>query len=223
MMRSITLLATLTLCHLPALADEEKADAKWDVNAPPGEARTVHIDVSEGTWMSLDVSPDGQTIVFDLLGDIYRLPIAGGEAEAIHSGLSWSIQPRFSPDGREIAFISDAGGGDNIWIMGADGSDPRQLTHEDFRLLNNPWWSPDGQYIAARKHFTTERSLGTGEIWLYHRNGGSGVAVARPRERCDPGQRSGRKRGAGGDGDAGGEGRGAASAVTRRRRGLPAP
>jgi hypothetical protein len=96
MMRSITLLATLTLCHLPALADEEKADAKWDVNALPGEARTVDIDVREGTWMSLDVSPDGQTIVFDLLGDIYRLPIAGGEAEAIHSGLSWSIQPRLA-------------------------------------------------------------------------------------------------------------------------------
>jgi imidazolonepropionase-like amidohydrolase/Tol biopolymer transport system component len=166
------------------LAADEESAPKWDVNALPGEARTVDIDVSEGTWMSLDVSPDGKSIAFDLLGDIYLLPIGGGEARAINSGLSWSMQPRFSPDGSEIAFISDAGGGDNVWIMGADGSAARQLTREDFRLLNNPWWSPDGAWIAARKHFTTARSLGTGEVWLYHRDGGSGVAVVeRPDEK----------------------------------------
>ncbi len=127
--------------------------------------------------MSLDVSPDGKTIAFDMLGDVYTLPIDGGQAKSVHSGLSWSMQPRFSPDGREIAFISDAGGADNVWVMKIDGSDARQLTKEDFRLLNNPYWSPDGNYIAARKHFTTQRSLGTGEIWIYHRNGGGGVAV----------------------------------------------
>jgi imidazolonepropionase-like amidohydrolase/Tol biopolymer transport system component len=160
---------------ITATADEE--EQAWDVATIPGEARTVEIDATSGTWMSLDVSPDGKTIAFDLLGDIYTMPIAGGEAKAVNSGLAWSMQPRFSPDGTEIAFTSDAGGGDNIWIMDADGGNPRQLTKEDFRLLNNPYWSPDGQYIAARKHFTTRRSLGTGEIWLYHRNGGGGVAV----------------------------------------------
>jgi imidazolonepropionase-like amidohydrolase/Tol biopolymer transport system component len=164
-----------------AVADDD--DASWDVNAIPGEARTVNIDTASGSWMSLDVSPDGRTIVFDLLGDIYAVSIDGGTARAINSGLAWSMQPRFSPDGSEIAFTSDAGGGDNIWIMDADGANARQLTKEDFRLLNNPYWSPDGEYIAARKHFTTRRSLGTGEIWLYHRNGGSGVAVVeRPNE-----------------------------------------
>jgi len=160
-----------------AAADEESTDEKWDVNNPPGEAKTISIDTRSGTWMSLDVSPDGKTIAFDLLGDIYVLPMAGGEAHSINSGLAWSIQPRFSPDGSEIAFISDAGGGDNIWIMDRDGGNAHQLTEEDFRLLNNPYWSPDGAYIAARKHFTTQRSLGTGEIWLYHRDGGSGIAV----------------------------------------------
>ena len=168
----------------PLNADEPPAPDDWDVTAPPGESREISIDVTSGTWMSLDVSPDGKTVAFDLLGDIYLLPIEGGPARAIDSGLAWSMQPRFSPDGSEIAFISDAGGGDNIWIMRADGSNPHQLTREDFRLLNNPWWSPDGQYIAARKHFTTERSLGTGEIWLYHRDGGQGVAVVkRPDEK----------------------------------------
>jgi imidazolonepropionase-like amidohydrolase/Tol biopolymer transport system component len=174
----IALLPALFGSSLVAAGEEEP----WDVNAPPGEARSISIDTRTGTWMSLDVSPDGSTIAFDLLGDIYVLPIEGGEARAINSGLSWSMQPRFSPDGSEIAYTSDAGGGDNIWIMQADGSQPRPLTHEDFRLLNNPYWSPDGDYILARKHFTTTRSLGTGEIWMYHRNGGGVALIERPDE-----------------------------------------
>jgi Tol biopolymer transport system component len=181
----IFFLSCALLPGITTAASLEKAtDEEWDVNNPPGEAKTISIDTRSGTWMSLDVSPDGESIAFDLLGDIYLLPIAGGEARSIDSGLAWSMQPRFSPDGAEIAFISDAGGGDNIWIMQADGNDARQLTKEDFRMLNNPYWSPDGSYIAARKHFTTTRSLGTGEIWLYHRNGGNGVAVVeRPDEK----------------------------------------
>ncbi|WP_425408050.1 amidohydrolase family protein [Hyphococcus sp.] len=163
--------------------DKDDKEEKWDVSAPPMPTRNVSIDVEEGTWMSLDVSPDGRTIVFDLLGDIYVIPASGGDARAIASGMAWDMQPRFSPDGSKIAFTSDRGGGDNIWIMNADGSDKRQVTSEDFRLLNNPTWSPDGQYIAARKHFTTQRSLGTGEIWLYHISGGDGVQlVERPSE-----------------------------------------
>lgn len=166
---------------LNAIAEEEQES--WDVNAIPGESRDITIDTHSGTWMSVDVSPDGQTVAFDLLGDIYVLPIEGGEAKSINSGHAWSMQPRFSPSGSEIAFTSDAGGGDNIWIMKSDGSDAEQLTNESFRLLNNPSWSPDGEYIAAKKHFTTSRSAGTGEIWLYHRNGGGGVAVVeRPNE-----------------------------------------
>ncbi|HEX5787864.1 MAG TPA: amidohydrolase family protein [Woeseiaceae bacterium] len=181
-LKHLPVLAAFVFCAMSLAlgaraAEDEDEEDKWDVNDIPGDARKVDIDTRTGTWMSLDVSPDGETIAFDLLGDIYTLPIAGGDATAVHAGLSWSMQPRFSPDGREIAFTSDAGGGDNIWIMDADGGSPRQLTEEDFRLLNNPWWSPDGNYIAARKHFTTERSLGTGEIWLYHRYGGAGVAL----------------------------------------------
>lgn len=162
--------------------DSEDSDA-WDVAAPPLPTRSISVDVDEGTWMSLDVSPDGQTIAFDLLGDIYTIPITGGDATNISSGLPWEYQPRFSHAGTRIAFTSDRGGGDNIWVMNADGSDKRQLTSEQFRLLNNPTWGPDDRYIAAKKHFTTSRSLGTGEIWLYHMGGGNGVAlVERPSE-----------------------------------------
>jgi imidazolonepropionase-like amidohydrolase/Tol biopolymer transport system component len=180
--KTFSIAALMSLLFVTAQAEDEKV-ADWDVNAIPGDSRDISIDTRTGSWMSVDVSPDGKTIAFDLLGDIYVMPISGGEAKAINSGHAWSIQPRFSPDGSEIAYTSDAGGGDNIWIMNADGSNTRQLTKEDFRLLNNPYWSPDGAYIAAKKHFTTTRSAGTGEIWLYHRNGGGGVAVVeRPNE-----------------------------------------
>lgn len=154
---------------------------KWDVQNPPGPSRDIPIDVTRGTWMSLDVSPDGQTIVFDLLGDIYVMPVAGGEARAIASGVAWEMQPKWSPDGRHIAFTSDRGGGDNIWIMDADGSNPTQVSKETFRLLNQPEWTPDGQFIVARKHFTSARSLGAGELWMYHRSGGGGVQMTERR------------------------------------------
>jgi imidazolonepropionase-like amidohydrolase/Tol biopolymer transport system component len=155
-----------------------KAEASWSVEAPKGAAiKQVPIRTDEGTWMDVDVSPDGQTLAFTLLGDIYTMPISGGTPKRIADGLAWDVHPRFSPDGTRIAFTSDRGGGDNIWVMNADGSDKRQVTKEDFRLLNQPAWSPDGRFIAAKKHFTTGRSLGTGEIWLYHVSGGGGVQV----------------------------------------------
>ena len=165
-------------------AGESEKD-KWDVNAPKGATiKQIAINVDEGSWIDVDVSPDGRSITFALLGDIYTMPIAGGKPVRIAEGLAWEVQPRFSPDGKRIAFTSDRGGGDNIWIMQRDGSDKMQVTKEEFRLLNQPSWSPDGRYIVAKKHFTTARSLGTGEIWLYHVSGGGGVQlVKKPSEK----------------------------------------
>ncbi len=159
--------------------EEAKAEQEqeWLVNAPPGVGREVPIDTTEGTWMSLDVHPSGTELVFDLLGDIYTLPIEGGTAKRIAAGMAWQMQPQYSPDGEQIAFTSDEGGGDNIWIAKSDGSEARQVTKEDFRLLNSPAWTPDGEYVAARKHFTSRRSLGAGEIWLYHVSGGKGLQM----------------------------------------------
>ncbi|MBW3566067.1 MAG: amidohydrolase family protein [Acidobacteria bacterium] len=180
----------------PAPLPEEVAEKqegeepkKWDASNPPGPHHTATIDVTEGTWLSLDVSPDGREIVFDLLGDLYTIPIGGGEAANLTSGVEWDMQPRYSPDGRWIAFTSDRSGGDNIWIMKRDGSDPQQVSSETFRLLNSPAWSPDGEFIAARKHFTSRRSLGAGEIWLYHRSGSDGLQMTeKPNEQKDLGE-----------------------------------
>lgn len=164
-------LAAVLAAHAQDAAKESARDASkpaaWNVNAPPGKARTANIDVRTGTWMSVDVSPDGKTLVFDLLGDLYTLPIAGGEARPLTHSIAWEQQARFSPDGRRIAFLSDAGGGDNLWVMDVDGSHARAVTKEDFRLLNNPVWHPSGKFLLARKHYTGTRSAGSGEIWLY--------------------------------------------------------
>jgi imidazolonepropionase-like amidohydrolase/Tol biopolymer transport system component len=182
---TLAMLTTVCMTPSPALAaDATKAKAdppKWDVNAPPGPGHDVSIDTRTGTWMSLDVSPDGREVVFDLLGDLYSVPLSGGEAKSLTSGVAWDMQPRYSPNGKWIAFTTDRGGGDNIWVMDRDGSNAHAVTKESFRLLNQPTWSPDSQYIVARKHFVAERSLGSGEMWMYHRSGGDGVQLTKKR------------------------------------------
>ncbi len=174
----------------PGAQDHGQEDAEtWDVSNPPGWDETATFTVDQGTWMSVDVSPDGGTIAFDMLGDIYTMPIGGGQATRILGGIAWEMQPRFSPDGEWIAFTSDRDGGDNIWIARPDGSDPQQVSDESFRLLNSPNWSPDGEYLIGRKHFTGTRSLGAGEIWMYHRSGGAGVQLTeRPNQQQDVGE-----------------------------------
>jgi Tol biopolymer transport system component/imidazolonepropionase-like amidohydrolase len=151
--------------------------ARWDVSAKHGTSRDLEFDTSVGTWMSLDLSPDGTTIVFDLLGDIYTMPVTGGTATLILTGPAFESQPRFSPDGRRIAFSSDRDGLMNVWTMDPTGKDLRQISKEREREVSNPAWTPDGQYIVARKHFRNTRSLGAGEMWLYHTAGGNGLKL----------------------------------------------
>ena len=166
-------------CTLPAQAADKDGKDKWDVQKAHAKGKTVRFSTDEGTWLDLDLSPDGRRIVFSMLGDIYELPVAGGQAKRLTSGPAWDIQPRFSPDGKEIAFTSDRGGGNNLWRMKADGSGATAVSKEDFRLLNNPAWTPDGQFIVGRKHFTSQRSLGAGELWMYHRDGGAGLQLTK--------------------------------------------
>ena len=174
-------LLTVAILLVTCLSLAQKENTTWDVNKP-GESfkyKTHKFTTTQGTWMNLDISPDGKTIVFDMLGDIYTMPIQGGNAKAIRTGIAFEVQPRFSPDGKYISFTSDAGGGDNIWIMNTQGKEAKQITKESFRLLNNAVWTPDSKYLIARKHFTSSRSLGAGELWQYHITGGSGIQVVK--------------------------------------------
>jgi imidazolonepropionase-like amidohydrolase/Tol biopolymer transport system component len=174
-----SVLFSLALATLTAQEKKENEKPKWDVNNAFDNYKEVSFTVEEGTWMNLDVSPDGKKIVFDLLGDIFIMPVEGGKATILRQGPAYEVQPRFSPDGKKISFTSDAGGGDNIWVMNTDGSEAKQITKEDFRLLNNAIWSPDGNYIIARKHFTSTRSAGAGEMWMYHISGGAGLQLTK--------------------------------------------
>ena len=147
------------------------------MSQPPGDWHSITIDTTATTWSSIDVSPDGKSLLFDMLGDIYTVAIEGGEATPLTDGIEWNFQPRFSPDGSSIVFVSDRDGGDNLWIMDTDGSAPRAVTQEKEHLVHNPSWSPDGRFLVAKKSFTSTRSIAAGEIWLFHAGGGGGVQL----------------------------------------------
>src|SRR5215472_12566266 len=153
---------------------DEKKEEKKGLQLKP--ERKIEFTTDEGTWLSLDVSPDGKTIVFELVGDIYTLPIEGGEAKLIAGGMAFDSQPKFSPDGKWIAFISDREGSENIWIMHSDGSGVRQVSKDPNNEFCSPSWSPDGNYIFASK---AGFGITTYEIWMYHMNGGSGVQITK--------------------------------------------
>ncbi|HKS07230.1 MAG TPA: amidohydrolase family protein [Gemmatimonadaceae bacterium] len=142
---------------------------------PLATTRTVSFTTDEGTWMSLDVSPDGQTIVFDLVGDLYTLPIAGGKAKRITDGPGFDAQPRFSPDGRTIVFASDRNGGENLWLINTDGTNPRALTRGDKNQYVSPVWAPDGSGVVVSRATTPVAS--TYELYFFHKDGGSGIRL----------------------------------------------
>ncbi len=180
----------ITLIALLASQLSAQQNPKWNVEKPTGPSKLLNFQTNEGTWMNLDLSPDEQVIVFDMLGDIYKMPVTGGKATLLAGGMASEVQPRFSPNGKYISYTSDKDGGDNIWIMNADGSAKRAITKETFRLLNNAVWTPDSEYLIARKHFTSGRSLGAGEMWMYHiAGGGEGVQLtSRKNDQQDAGE-----------------------------------
>ncbi len=147
------------------------------INTPRPDARTVTFETREGTWMSVDVSPDGSTLVFDLLGDLYTLPIAGGTATAISRGPAYDHHPRFSPDGKTIAFTTDESGMENIWLADANGANRRPMTTEKTAYVRSAAWLPDGDYVVARREDGKRAGLPPNELWLYHRYGGAGVKL----------------------------------------------
>jgi Tol biopolymer transport system component len=153
---------------------DEKKDEKKALTLKP--ARKIEFTTDEGTWLSLDVSPDGKTIVFELLGDIYTLPIEGGAAKLIDGGMAFDSQPKFSPDGKWVAFISDREGSENVWVMHPDGTGAKQVSKDPNDDFTSPSWAPDGKYIFVSK---AGFGIGSSEIWMYHIDGGSGVQITK--------------------------------------------
>lgn len=157
--------------------DEKKGEKKEDKKALTLKPdRKIEFSTDEGTWLSLDTSPDGKTIAFELLGDIYTLPIEGGEAKLIDGGMAFDSQPVYSPDGKWIAFISDRDGSDNVWVMKSDGSDPKQVSKDPNSQFASPSWDSTGSYIFVSK---TSFGIGSREIWMYHVDGGTGIQITK--------------------------------------------
>jgi hypothetical protein len=145
-----------------------------DSGLPLEPERWARFTTDEGTWISLDVSSDGERIVFDLLGDLYTIPVAGGTATRITHGIAHDMQPRFSPDGTEVVFVSDRSGDENVWLLDIEDGEVRPLTTgEDSRYLS-PVWTPDGNYIVVSRAPPLQ---GLEKLWLYHVRGGRGLDV----------------------------------------------
>ncbi len=179
MKRTLYLAIVFLLITGIAFSQDEKKDSKTDSlkkdtkkkNLPLEADRKIAIQSTEGTWMSLDVSPDGKTIAFDFLGDIYLLPITGGKAQPFTSGLSFDSHPKFSPDGQRILFISDRSGSDNVWHFTLDKKDSVQVTKGTTDNFQSADWSPDGDYIVTSKG---KRNL---KLFLFHKDGGGGAQL----------------------------------------------
>src|SRR4051794_8856990 len=165
----------------PGAPDKAKEAEKKGLPLKPD--RTIEFTAEAGTWVTLDVSPDGKTIVFDLLGDIYTVPIDGGDARAIAAGLPFEGQPRFSPDGKRVAYVSDRDGAENLWVANADGSDPRALSRDKQAQYTSPAWTPDGDYVLVSRQDGPISS--PYDLWMYHSKGGAGVQVTRGKPRPD--------------------------------------
>jgi imidazolonepropionase-like amidohydrolase/Tol biopolymer transport system component len=172
------LLTILTGASASAIQDTVKAKSELSLPLVP---RTFHLQTTRGTWISLDLTPDGATIVFDLLGDLYTLPIGGGRATRLTSGLAFDAQPRVSPDGKRVAFVSDRSGSDQVWTMALDRRDTVQVTKGNLQGVSSPEWTPDGKGIVVTRGVP---GPGASKLWLYHVEGGNGLQLIRePQQR----------------------------------------
>ena len=133
------------------------APARRPSLSPP--ANDVRLALTEGTSMAAAVSPDGQTVVIDLLGALWTLSLDGGRATRILDDGYDAHAPTWSPDGKRIAFQAYRDSTWNIWTIGPDGSGLERQTTGPFDD-REPHWSPDGSRLA----FSSDRS-GNYDVW----------------------------------------------------------
>jgi len=172
------------LYHPSVGSEQTVEDARHGQALPLEPARTISIDLDEGTWLSPDLSPDGTTIFFELLGDLYSLDAGGGEARQLTSGMAFDSQPVVSPNGQQIAFLSDRSGAENIWIAQLDGTNPRQISlRDDNAVFASPAWSADGNNIFVSRY---RAEYGGFELWRFDVASGEGALLIPVQADNDP-------------------------------------
>jgi Tol biopolymer transport system component len=152
----------------PGLAAQSIYNSSKD-QLPLRAERHLRFDESQGTWMSLDVSPDGKRIVFELLGDLYEMPVTGGEAHCIACGMPFDSQPVYALDGKSLAFVSDRSGNENLWVSNIDGTSPRPLSRlDDNTVFISPVWSVDSNAVYVSRF---KPDINAFELWKYPADG----------------------------------------------------
>ncbi len=147
--------------------------------------RQMAFEVKEATWIAPDLSPDGRTILFDVLGDIYALDAGGGTARPVLRGMAYETQPVFSPDGRQFAFVSDRSGAANLWIANSDGTGLKQLSRDEgAAIYSSPAWSPDGRFVYVSRSIHADLAF---EMMMFDRDGGAGVQLTKAKPNGDEG------------------------------------
>jgi tricorn protease len=135
--------------HVFQVADAK--DTKISINVPTDgvAARPSHYPV-EKFIEDFALAPHGERALFVAHGDIFSAPIENGPTRNLtHSTDAHDKWARWSPDGRQVAFISDRSGEEQVWVTGQDGTDePRQLTTDMKVMLYAPEWAPDSKSIA---------------------------------------------------------------------------
>lgn len=153
---------------------QQTEDEPSHKDLPLDAERSVSLDTDEGTWLSVDVHPDGGKIIFDYMGNLYELPMEGGEPTQLTKGMGFDSQPQYSPDGNKVVFISDRSGGDNVWILDLETMETEQRTSGKNYRMQGPVWTPSGEYIIAAR---ADLRGGVHKLRLYHVDGGSGTEL----------------------------------------------
>jgi len=169
----------ITLLFAPFFSTNPPADStgkdstKYEkfTDLPLKPQRSIQFTTTEGTWTSLDVSPEGKTIVFDMMGDLFTLPIGGGTATPLTKGIAFDSHPRWSPDGKKVLFSSDRSGAENIWWIDLEKKDTFQVTKDKDQNFPGATWTPDGDYIVYSKGKMQV------QLYLVHKNGGGGIQL----------------------------------------------
>lgn len=154
---------------------DSEGDDDWDVLEAHGSTRQVTLSLDEGTWMT--VSVHGDRYVTDILGDLFLGELSGGDLVPLTSGSAWDTEPVFSPDGTTVAYASDAGGNENVWLVDVETGEKTQLTEENEARMTAPAWHPSGDWLVVRRRTVDTRSIGVTELWRVHRSGGKGVQL----------------------------------------------